>query len=151
MITTIDGITTLDGKDVFKITVVAEAQTDKNGASYWRARYAGKGFTINDEALKDKLVAGEVAEISLVASVYQREDPENAGGTIETPSWAYGGSITYDQLTTAGTKQAAITLAQKRFSLEEKKLDIEGMKLEKEMLASIKLDDAKIKELEAAI
>ena len=99
----------------------------------------------------DDLKLGVVAELTLTENNYEVEDHENAGAKIKREGWTYSGHITFEQLIKFGEQQSKLTIGSKRHELEVRKLDIEGMRLEKEALATVKLDAESLKKLEAAV
>lgn len=146
---------TIKGSDVLSQVVVDHKQqtiaTGPNaGDAYYRCRYQGKGFIITQQVYDD-LVAGVVNELTLTENAFEIEDPENAGAKIKREGWTYSGHITFEQLIKFGEQQSKLSLGTKRHSIEERKLDIEVMKLEKQAMAEVKLSDKEMKALEAAV
>lgn len=145
-----DKIVTLEGKDVLSISVDSEKLADKNGKAYHRARYAGKVFTVPTEVF-DAFTDGELAQITVATNTYQVEDPENPGSMLTRNGWAFSGFATYSQIIGIETKQGEMAIGRKKFEVTTKKMDIELMKLEKEALATVVLDDTKVAKLEGAV
>jgi hypothetical protein len=145
-----DKIVTLEGKDVLNISVDGAEQHDKNGKAYYRARYAAKVFTV-DEDFYANFISGEVARVTLAENTYTVDDPENVDAKLTRTGWAFSGFATYAQLTNIEAKQGEMAIGRKRFEVTTRKMDIELMKLEKEALAEVKLDDAKVATLTEAV
>lgn len=151
-------VVTLTGEDVLQISIDPNEQqttgsTKSESRPYYRARYAGKVFIV-DKNVYDDFKLGEIANITLAENRYFVVDPESTDdkATIERVGWTYSGHATYAQVMNIGKKKGEIQLGQKRMQVEEKKLDIELLVMEKKQLAEIKpLDAAAIKTLEDAI
>jgi hypothetical protein len=145
-----DKIVTLEGKDVLNISVDSEQLADKNAKAYHRARYAGKVFTVPADFYAE-FIAGEVARVTIATNEYKVEDPENPGEMLTRIGWAFSGYATYAQIIGIENKQGQMAIGRKNFEVTTRKMDIELMKLEKEALATVKLDDAKVDKLTEAV
>jgi hypothetical protein len=137
----------IEGIDVLQIGVDATAQTiskgDNAGQTYYRARFEGKGFIIN-EAFLNAFNAGEIAQLILQESDYQIEDPLDPTQMITRPSWQVVSSATYQQVTMIETQQGKLALGRK-------KLDVELQVLEKEALQKLELSAEKLAKLQEAL
>jgi len=152
-----DKIVTLEGRDVLTLSIDPTQQMTKPGAGstseprpYYRARYAGKVFTVDEKVFAD-FVAGNIAQLTIAANEYEVDDPENPDAKLKRIGWAFSGYATYDQIQNIESKQGTLAMGRKRFEVETKKMDIELIKLEKEALATVVLDDKKVAELTTAL
>jgi hypothetical protein len=148
MVTTTGEIVRITEEDtVTKIFVDADAQADKNGKTYYRARHEGRGFTVTED-FYNEWEAGNIYEANLKESSYPVEDAQNPGQFIMRPSFQLTTWATYDQITKIEQSRSKLELGRKRHAVEVKKIEIEGELFEQEALAKFKLDDAKVAALQ---
>lgn len=138
----------ISGQDVYTAVGVDRAQqTIKTGINegqpYYRARYDGKGFIVNQEFF-DAWTRGEIVEINLTESSYELDDPMTPGEKIVRQSWQLTAYGTIDQL-------EAVAKNDNRLNKVRKTGEIELQKLEVEALGKIKLSEDMIAQLKAAM
>lgn len=137
----------IEGIDILQIGLDKSPQTiakgPNAGQTYYRARFEGKGFIV-DEAFLNAFVAGEIAQVILMQSDYQVEDPMDPANMITRDSWQVISSATYQQVTMIESQQGRLALGRKR-------LDVEMQVLEKEALQKLELSSEKVAKLQDAL
>jgi hypothetical protein len=87
---------TLTGREVYsKIVLDSTERSDKNNNIYFIARYGKRGFTLRKDVFDD-FKAGNIVELNLEESSYDREDPET-GNISSVESLNYAGHLTKQQ------------------------------------------------------
>lgn len=136
-------IVKVEGTQVLEIGVDKAVQSDKNGKLYYRARYQGNGFIIDEDTF-GKFETGDIAQFILKESSYEIEDPMDPTQKITRPSWQVISTATYEQLTKIEAQQGKLAIGRKRF-------DVEIAKLEKEAMADVKLETKDVAKLADAV
>jgi len=138
----------IKGADVVTLISVDPAQqsiqTGPNaGQAYYRARHEGKGFIVNEDFFS-AFKAGNIAEVSLVESSYQLDDPMNPEQKITRDSWQLSSWATFDQV-------IAVTKNANKLKMVTKEGEIAMAKLEKEELGKLELTDENVSMLKEAL
>lgn len=137
----------VEGIDVLQIGLDKNPQTISKGPNasqtYYRARLDGKGFIV-DEAFLNAFTAGNIAQVILMESEYQVEDPLDPGNHITRASWQVVSWATYEQVTMIEAQQGKLAIGRK-------KLDVELQVLEKEALQKLELSAEKVAKLQEAM
>lgn len=135
---------TISGRDVIsKLNVDSQELKISKGPNvdqaYYRARYDGIGFTVNTDFYQS-WKAGKIAEVNLVESSYQVDDPENPDVPITRKSWQLSAYATIDQVLMVEQNEHQLELTKRKGKIQLKKMEYEELKdleLDEETVKSI--------------
>ncbi len=137
----------VEALDVLQIGLDKTPQTiskgDNAGQTYYRGRFEGKGFIVNEDFLR-AFTTGDVAQVTLMESDYQIEDPLDPTNMITRTSWSVVSWASYEQVTKIESQQGKLALGRKN-------LEVQMQVLEKEALQKLELTSEKVAKLQEAI